>query len=92
MAKRTRKPPPSDEPELTGEDAFARAMQLKLKANRKALKAREAREARKARKAAQASEQPDLSGAALGRALDQDILARHPRLTQAELDEFMKYT
>ena len=88
MAKDTRKPPPSDEPELTGEDAFARAMQLKLKANRKALKAGEAR---KAKKAAQQSAQPDLSGAALRRGLDQDILDRHPGLTQAELDEFMKY-
>ena len=75
-----------NEPELSGQEAFARAMQLKLKANRKALKAREAR---KAKKAAQASEQPDLTGTALRRGLDQDILARHPRLTQAELDEFM---
>ena len=75
-----------NEPELSGQEAFARAMQLKLETNRKALKAKETREAKKA---AQASEQPDLSGAALGRALDQDILDRHPGLTQEKLDRMM---
>ena len=55
-------------------------MKLKLEANGKARKAREARKAKEA---------SDLSGAALRRGLDQDILDRHPGLTQAELDEFM---
>ena len=73
--------------ELSGQEAFARAMKLKLKANREALEAKKASE-----KAAQASERPDLSGAALRRGLEDEILARHPRLTREKLQEFMKYT
>ena len=39
---------------------------------------------------AQASEQPDLSGDDLRRALDQEILDDFPELTQEQLDDFMK--
>ena len=70
--------------ELSGQEAFARAMKLKLKANRKTLKAKKASE-----KSAQPSEQADLSGAALRQGLDDEILARFPKLTQEKLDEFM---
>ena len=39
---------------------------------------------------AQASEQSDLSGDDLRRALDQEILDDFPELTQEQLDDFMK--
>ncbi len=80
--------PPDDDftPEMTGQEAFARAMAIKLRRNREALKASE--------KSAQPSEQSEMPVGPVplrvpptAEELDQAILDRHPGLTKEDLEE-----
>jgi hypothetical protein len=79
--------PPDDDlgPEMTPEEAFARAMRVKLRRNR------EARAALKASgKSAQPSEPSETPvGPVSAEELDQAILDRHPGLTKEKLARMM---
>jgi hypothetical protein len=79
--------PPDDDfaPEMTGQEAFARAMAIKLRRNREALKASE--------KSAQPSEQSEtpvgpvpLRAPPTAEELDQAIQDAHPELTKEDLE------
>ncbi len=76
--------PPDDDfaPEMTGQEAFARAMAIKLRRNREALKASE-----KSAQPSEQSETPVVREPPTAAELDQRILDRHPGLTKEDLEE-----
>ncbi len=85
--------PPDDDfaPEMTGQEAFARAMRIKLQRNREALRA--------SGKSAQQSEQSEtpagpvpLRAPPTAEELDQAILNRHPGLTKEDLERIAQIT
>lgn len=81
--------PPDDDfaPEMTGQEAFARAMRIKLQRNREALRA--------SGKSAQQSEQcepPAVRSPPTADELDQRILDRHPGLTKEDLERIAQIT
>ncbi len=78
--------PPDDDlgPEMTAEEAFSRAMRIKLRLNR------EARASRASEKLAQPSEPSESPlGPVTAEELDQVILDRHPGLTKEKLARMM---
>ena len=78
--------PPDDDlgPEMTAEEAFSRAMRIKLRLNREA---RASRASEKSAKPPAPSEPP--AGPVSAEELDQAILDRFPGLTKEELAEMM---
>ncbi len=79
--------PPDDDfaPEMTGQEAFARAMRIKLQRNREALKA-----SGKSAQPGGLSETPLEPVSA--EELDQAILNRHPELTKEDLERIAQIT
>ncbi len=78
--------PPDDDlgPEMTPEEAFSRAMRIKLRLNREA---RASRASEKSAKPPAPSEPP--AGPVSAEELDQAILDRFPKLTKERLAEMM---
>jgi hypothetical protein len=88
--------PPDDDfaPEMTGQEAFARAMRIKLQRNREALKA-----SGKSVRQSEQSETPvgpagpvPLRAPPTAEELDQAILDRHPGLTKEDLERIAQIT
>ncbi len=81
--------PPDDDPgpEMTAEEAFSRAMRIKLRLNR------EARALKASEKSAQPSEPSEIpAGPVSAEELDQAILDDFPGLTKEKLDRMMNET
>jgi hypothetical protein len=76
--------PPDDDfaPEMTGQEAFARAMRIKLQRNREALRA-----SGKSAQQSEPSETPAVRSPPTAAEIDQAILEGHPELTKEELEE-----
>jgi hypothetical protein len=81
--------PPDDDfaPEMTGQEAFARAMAIKLRRNREALKA-----SGKSAPQSEPSETPAVREPPTAAEMDQLILDRHPGLTKEQLRRIAQST
>jgi hypothetical protein len=81
--------PPDDDfaPEMTGQEAFARAMRIKLQRNREALKA-----SGKSAQQSEPSETPAVRSPPTAEEMDQLILDRHPGLTKEQLRRIAQST
>ncbi len=81
--------PPDDDftPEMTGQEAFARAMRIKLQRNREALRA-----SGKSAQQSEPSETPAVREPPTAAEIDQAILDRHPELTKEDLERIAQIT
>jgi hypothetical protein len=85
--------PPDDDfaPEMTGQEAFARAMRIKLQRNREALKA-SGKSARQSEQSETPAGPVPLRAPPTAEELDQAILNRHPELTKEDLERIAQIT